>query len=209
MQTAEPMSHTVTVEEVHFAPKVYYLHNLLTLDECEQMVELSKDKLVRSTTVNPETGENSLVDARSSYGGFFQLGENPIVARIERRISALIQRPLDHGEGTQILRYQSGQEYKPHFDFFDPTHRATPKIIANSGQRILSVVMYLSDVEEGGETILPELNLSFKPRRGDAVLFYNLHPNGEPDRKTLHGSVPVIRGEKWGATKWVRERRFC
>lgn len=196
------------IEELSFAPRVYYLRNLLSHEECDEMVALSQSRIAPSVTVNPETGENFQVDSRSSYGGFFHRGETPLVSSIEQRIAEILQRPIDYAEGLQILRYQIGQEYQPHFDYFDPALKSTPVVIQTGGQRVATVIMYLSNVEEGGETVLPQVNIKVKPEKGNALLFYNLLPNGSVDPLTLHGSLPVVRGEKWGSTKWIRERYF-
>ncbi|HSX13502.1 MAG TPA: 2OG-Fe(II) oxygenase, partial [Chlamydiales bacterium] len=76
------------------------------------------------------------------------------------------------------------------------------------GQRVATVVMYLNSTEAGGETIFPCANISVTPKKGDAVLFYNLKPTGEVDPHSLHGGSPVIAGEKWIMTKWIREKAF-
>jgi prolyl 4-hydroxylase len=68
--------------------------------------------------------------------------------------------------------------------------------------------MYLNTVESGGETIFPTAGLTIRPRQGDALLFYNVYANGELDPESLHGSSPVLAGEKWVATKWVREAEY-
>jgi prolyl 4-hydroxylase len=199
------MMPPIVVEELSVSPPVYFLRNLLSAEECDQLIALSQPKMQRSSTVNPDTGENFEVDARSSSGTFFNRQENPLVSTIEERIAWLLQRPPDRAEGLQVLNYKIGQEYKPHFDYFDPKLKGSQTCLAGGGQRVATIVMYLNDVEAGGETILPDINLSVRPQKGCALLFYNLKRNGEVDPKTLHGSIPVAAGEKWGATKWIRE----
>ncbi|KAJ0076516.1 hypothetical protein Patl1_35329 [Pistacia atlantica] len=115
-----------------------------------------------------------------------------------------------------VLRYEIGQKYDSHYDAFNPAEYGPQK-----SQRMASFLLYLSDVEEGGETMFPFENgskitwsydykkcigLKVKPRRGDGLLFYSLFPNGTIDRTSLHGSCPVIRGQKWVATKWIRDQ---
>jgi prolyl 4-hydroxylase len=97
-------------------------------------------------------------------------------------------------------RYQVGQEYKQHRDYFtDSKHTA---------QRLVTVFAYLNDVEAGGNTAFPILGVSVRPERGKAVRFTNTHPDGKPDPDTLHAGLPVIRGEKWLATLWFWDRPF-
>ena len=105
-----------------------------------------------------------------------------------------------------VLHYAVDQEYKAHHDYFKFDKPGREKAFKTGGQRIATVLMYLADVDEGGETAFPKVKISVKPKKGDAILFYNVTPEGELDTKTLHGSLPVVSGEKWTCTKWLRER---
>ncbi|KZV15472.1 prolyl 4-hydroxylase alpha subunit [Dorcoceras hygrometricum] len=135
---------------------------------------------------------------------FFKLGELPPVARLEQRIAELFDIPVSHGEGLQILHYLPGQEYQPHYDWFDPGQPGYAAITARGGQRIASVVMYLNTPEAGGGTAFPEVGLTVTALRGSAVYF--AYEGG--DASSLHAGLPVQRGEKWIATKWLRERPY-
>jgi prolyl 4-hydroxylase len=137
---------------------------------------------------------------------FFERGEAPLIARIEQRIADLLQWPVDHGEGLQILRYRPGAEYRPHHDYFDPVHPGTERILQRGGQRLASLVMYLNTPEGGGATTFPDVGLEVWPVRGNAVFFSYDRPH--PDTRTLHGGAPVKVGEKWVATKWLRQGVF-
>jgi prolyl 4-hydroxylase len=112
--------------------------------------------------------------------------------------------PVNHGEGLQILHYLPGQEYEPHCDWFDPEQPGFGQFTAVGGQRIASVVMYLNTPEQGGGTAFPEIGLTVTARRGSAVYF--AYEGG--DLTSLHAGLPVLRGEKWIATKWLRERPY-
>jgi len=171
------------------------------------LIRRSEEKLARSTTVDPQTGKAILIANRSSYGTFFQLHENDFIASIDQRLSDLLLWPADHSEGIQILRYEVGGEYRPHFDYFPPGDAGSGLHVAQGGQRIGTLIMYLNDVEEGGETIFPEIGLSVVPRRGHAVYFGYCNSRNEVDPLTLHGGAPVRRGVKWIATKWLRQHR--
>jgi prolyl 4-hydroxylase len=188
------------------APRVIVFADLLTADECDELVALSRERLERSETVHIETGGSEINAARTSDGMFFERGENPLVARIEARIAALLNWPVENGEGLQILRYGPGAEYKPHYDYFDPAEPGTPVILRRGGQRLASLVMYLNTPPRGGATVFPDIGLTVAPQRGHAVFFSYDRPH--PDTRTLHGGAPVLEGEKWVATKWLREDRF-
>ena len=188
------------------SPRLVVFGGLLSDDECDQMIELSKPKLARSETVHTPSGGSEVHASRTSDGMFFERGENPLCERLEKRIAALLNWPLQNGEGLQILRYRPGAEYKPHHDYFDPVHSGTPTILARGGQRVGTLVMYLNTPTKGGSTIFPDVGLEVAPVKGNAVFFSYHAPH--PSTKTLHGGSPVIEGEKWVATKWLREREF-
>jgi len=137
---------------------------------------------------------------------FFQRGENPVVQRIEERIARLLDWPIENGEGLQVLHYRPGAEYKPHYDYFDPGEPGTPTILKRGGQRVGTLVMYLNTPEKGGGTTFPDVHVEVGPQRGNAVFFS--YERAHPSTRTLHGGAPVIAGEKWIATKWLREREF-
>ncbi|KAL5980636.1 hypothetical protein ACLOJK_028544 [Asimina triloba] len=127
----------------------------------------------------------------------------------------------ENGESIQILHYEHGQKYEPHFDYFHD--KANQE---HGGHRVATVLMYLSNIEMGGETIFPNAEgkdsqskddtwsdcakngIAVKPKKGDALLFFSLHPDASTDADSLHGSCPVIKGEKWSATKWIHVKSF-
>ena len=187
-------------------PRVVVLGNLLSDEECDTLVEAARGRLARSRTVSTKTGGEEINPDRTSQGMFYQRGENDLVRRIEARLARLTRWPEENGEGLQILNYAPGAEYKPHYDYFDPKEPGTPNILKRGGQRVGTVVMYLNDTAAGGGTIFPDVGLTVSPKKGNAVFFSYTEP--APGTKTLHGGAPVIAGEKWIATKWLREGLF-
>lgn len=187
-------------------PRVVVFGDLLADDECEALVEAAGQRLARSLTVETQTGGETLNVDRTSDGMFFERGENEVVARIEQRIAHLLRWPLAFGEGLQVLRYAPGAQYRPHYDYFDPAEPGTPTILRRGGQRVGTLVMYLQEPERGGATVFPDIGLEVAPKRGTAVFFSYERP--DPGTRTLHGGAPVLAGEKWVATKWLREREF-
>ncbi|KAK6128348.1 hypothetical protein DH2020_037908 [Rehmannia glutinosa] len=171
--------------------------------------------------VDHETGKSIESEDRTSSGMFLAKAQDEIVSGIEAKIAAWTFLPQENGEAMQILRYELGQKYDPHFDFFNDKAN-----LEFGGNRVATVLMYLSDVEKGGETVFPtseakdrqlkgedwsdcaKMGYAVKPRKGDALLFFSLHPNATTDDSSLHGSCPVIEGEKWSATKWIHVRSF-
>jgi prolyl 4-hydroxylase len=187
-------------------PRVIVFGGLLSDEECEGLMNLSRPRLARSETVDNATGGSEVNAARTSDGMFFERGEHALIQRIEARIGELLRWPVNHGEGLQILRYRPGAEYRPHHDYFDPVHSGTARILERGGQRVGTLVMYLNTPERGGATTFPEVGLEVAPIRGNAVFFsYN---RAHVSTKTLHGGAPVLAGEKWVATKWLRQGVF-
>jgi prolyl 4-hydroxylase len=188
-------------------PRVVVFGGLLSDEECDALVALSRPRLARSETVQTATGGSEVNEARTSEGMFFERGETELIARIEQRIAALVNWPLENGEGLQILHYGPGAEYKPHHDYFDPAQPGTPTILKRGGQRVGTLVMYLNSPAKGGGTVFPDVHLEVGPIKGHGVFFSYDKPH--PSTRTLHGGAPVIEGEKWVATKWLREGRFA
>ncbi len=187
-------------------PRVVVFGGLLSDQECDALIAAARPRMSRSLTVATKTGGEEINADRTSQGMFFQRGETDLVSRIEARIARLLNWPIENGEGMQVLQYVPGTEYKPHFDYFDPDEPGTPTILKRGGQRVGTVVMYLNEPEKGGGTIFPNVFFEVAPKRGNAVFFSYERPH--PSTKTLHGGAPVIAGEKWIATKWLREGEF-
>jgi prolyl 4-hydroxylase len=196
----------VTVRQRVHAPDLCVFSNLLSVAECEALVEAAKPRLLRSHTVDTQTGGEALNRDRTSDGMFFTRAENAVVQCVERRVARLLRWPVQNFEGMQVLRYRSGAQYRPHYDYFDPHEPATPALVARGGQRVATLVMYLQEPERGGATIFPDASISVPPLRGSAVFFS--YADAHPDSLSLHGGEPVEAGEKWIATLWLRQQQF-
>ena len=196
----------VCILQAMYNPRVVVFGGLLSDEECEQLIAQATPRLARSLTDSTKTGGEEINADRTSNGMFIQRGENELVRRIEERIARLVNWPVENGEGLQILHYRPGTEYKPHYDYFDPKEPGTPTILRRGGQRVGTIVMYLGEPEKGGGTTFPDVSLEVAPKRGNAVFFSYDRPL--PSTKSLHGGARVLAGEKWIATKWLRERKF-
>ena len=178
-------------------PLVVVLGSVLDDEECEALIQLSKDFLQRSKIGSTK----EVSDIRTSSGAFLTDVKNHILARVEKRVSAIMGIPIEHGEGLHILNYKPGQEYKEHLDYFAPTSKAA------KNNRISTLVLYLNDVEEGGTTFFPKLNLTVCPQKGMAVYFEYFYNDSIINELTLHAGAPVVKGEKWIATQWMRRQK--
>ncbi len=187
-------------------PRVYSVPDFLTSEECDYLIGLSSPRLKPSLTISPKDGSYRPEDYRSSSAAFFYFYEDPKITEIEERIARLTGIPVVHGEMLQVLHYDVSQEYVTHYDFFSPDREGGRHHLALTGQRIITVLLYLNQVEGGGETIFPKLGLKIIPRRGQAIMFYNILADGSPDLMSCHAGLKVERGEKWLATKWLHDR---
>ncbi|XP_015068088.1 probable prolyl 4-hydroxylase 10 [Solanum pennellii] len=209
-------------EVISWEPRAVVYHNFLSKEECEYLINLGKPHMKKSTVVDSATGKSTDSRVRTSSGTFLSRGQDKVVRTIEKRIADFTFIPVEHGEGLQILHYEVGQKYEPHYDYFSDEFNTQ-----NGGQRIATILMYLSDVEEGGETVFPaaqgnfsavpwwnELSecgkggLSVKPNMGDALLFWSMKPDATLDPSSLHGGCAVIKGNKWSSTKWMRVHEY-
>jgi prolyl 4-hydroxylase len=200
--------HSIYVSSVMHSPCVAVLDHVLTDAECEALIERASGCLNRSGVVDRQTGASVLSSVRTSEGPHFERGDGELIKRIEQRLARLIDRDVDRFEPMQILRYSPGGEYKSHQDYFAPDEAGSQVQSRRGGNRIATFILYLNEVEQGGETGFPDLKLDVRPRRGRAVYFEYMNTQFELDPRCKHAGQPVIQGEKWIATKWVRAARY-
>ncbi|XVE66740.1 hypothetical protein DITRI_Ditri08aG0103800 [Diplodiscus trichospermus] len=192
-ETGESSVESIPFQVLSWKPRAYYFPNFATAEQCEHVIEMAKLNLKPSTLAlrKGETAE-STKGTRTSSGTFISASEDEtgILDLIEEKIAKVTSIPRIHGEAFNILRYEIGQKYDSHYDAFNPSEYGP-----QSSQRVASFLLYLSDVEEGGETMFPFENamkvkgydyrqcvgLKIKPRRGDGLLFYSLFLNGTID----------------------------
>ncbi|XP_074287086.1 prolyl 4-hydroxylase 1 isoform X2 [Silene latifolia] len=206
----------VEPEVISWSPRIIVLHNFLSQEECDYLRALALPRLQVSTVVDTKTGKGVRSEVRTSSGMFLRHDERkyPLIEAIEKRISVFSQIPVENGELIQVLRYEKDEFYRPHHDYFSDTFN-----VKRGGQRVATMLMYLSDNVEGGETYFPMAGsgqcscgkktvtgMSVKPIKGNAVLFWSMGLDGNSDPNSVHGGCEVISGEKWSATKWMRQR---
>jgi prolyl 4-hydroxylase len=183
-------------------PRIVLLGNVLSDEECDALAAYGNERVVPSAIV-PVEDYKSPYPRRTSQSAFVQTTE--LVGRINKRLAALADWPVERGEMLQVVRYQVGNEYERHIDWFQPgSHEPT---LERCGQRLATFFVYLNEVELGGNTIFTEIGLEITPKKGSALFFANTDRHGTPDEKTWHAGMPVLKGVKFGANKWLRARR--
>ena len=187
-------------------PLIYELKSFLDIKSCAHIVNVAKDKM-KLALVSGEK-EGVLHSARTNRSCFIPHRYDEIFEKISFTISKLLNRDLSTAEDFQIIHYTKDQEYKPHFDAFSmdgsELSRTNTKF---GGQRIITALCYLNNVEKGGSTIFPAIPLAIKPERGKLILFKNtIDGKNTRDTKALHGGSPVIKGQKWASNIWFREQ---
>lgn len=179
-------------------PDVRRIERLFTAAECDHLRQLA-DPDYEPSVVNDAAGRQMRDPIRTSDGATIHwMIEDPAVHALNRRLAAASGTAYDQGEATLILRYKSGQEYKPHFDF----------VRSEQNQRFKTVLVYLNHDYKGGETAFPEIGLNVKGRKGDALIFTSALPDRSVDPLSKHAGMPVSGGIKYLCTKWIREKRW-
>lgn len=208
----------VKQEVISWSPRIIIFRGFLSSEECDYLIAIARPRLAKSTVVDVNTGKGIESRVRTSTSMFLTPAERkyPMIQAIERRISVYSMIPVENGELLQILRYQPGQFYKPHHDYFSDEFN-----VKRGGQRVATLLMYLNEEMQGGETYFPwagdktcscggelKKGICVEPKKGDALLFWSQKLDGAVDPTTSHGSCTVVGGEKWSATKWLRVSTF-
>jgi prolyl 4-hydroxylase len=202
---------TIEKQTLSDMPRIYHLSKFLSDDECDHLIDLAKGHLEPSKVVNnaDQNGNGISSPARTSEGYWVEKKDDDTVKKIEELIAAVTGMPIQNGETLHVLRYPLNGEYRPHHDYFDANTDGGKAILERGGQRVATVIMYLNTPRQGGETSFPDTKppIEVTAIKGDAVFFYNVL-NGKEDPLSLHAGKPVLEGEKWIATKWIREGQF-
>jgi prolyl 4-hydroxylase len=187
------------------------INQFITEEQCNQLIEMGKPQVKRSTNYHIKDGTESVDEHRTSEHMFLAKRSSPLVTTIEEMVARQTRTPLDNQEDIQIAHYVPGTFFKPHHNYFDPRYAGAAGALARGGSRIATFMIYLNNIPEGygGETYFNRAGMSVKPDIGKACLWYNLYPDFTPDKSTeLEGRTPKEPYEKWIATIWIRERTF-
>jgi len=199
------------MEMIHHDPKIYTIEGVISSEECQHFREISAEYMERSmvSSLDAEEKKKGALDKRrTSRNCWVKHNYSATTMSVAKRISELVQMPIENAESFQVLHYNITQEYQPHMDTFDPETKLGRSYLGKSGQRILTVLAYLSDVEEGGETEFPNIEKKVQPALGKIAVFHDCHEGTDtPHSGSLHGACPVISGEKWAFNLWYRKHR--
>lgn len=193
----------IKMEQMYIKPDVFVFHQVMTDDEIEHIQNAAKPRFQRAVVHNPETGALESAPYRISKSAWLKDEESETIATVSRRVADMTGLNMMSAEELQVVNYGIGGHYEPHFDF---SRRVETEAFHNFlGNRIATVLFYMSDVAQGGATVFTELGLSVFPIKGAALFWMNLHPSGEGDFATRHAACPVLRGSKWVSNKWIHQ----
>jgi prolyl 4-hydroxylase len=201
------VQHTASVSStlLHEDPLVSLFFNLVRAEECAELIQLARPNL-SPAGVSGDTGR-TLSPGRIAESAWFPHNSEAIVNTIVVRIADAVGLALERAEALQVAMYRIGGEYRPHFDAYNLQTERGQLFTKRQGQRLYTALLYLNSVEAGGETFFPRLDVEVKPVGGTLLFFANcLEGSTEVHPKSLHGSRPLLTGEKWIANLWFCER---
>ena len=195
--------HKIDIDVVEF----YYLKGLIRDSKLLQgIIDIINSNSQPSTVA--EEGERRQTDFRTSQTCYLNNYQCDATTELQRTITNVLQIPPQFSEPMQGQKYEIGQYFKEHTDFFEKGTESWKVFTQNGNQRTWTFMIYLNDVEEGGFTRFPQLKLQFKPKAGDALLWNNLNEDGTENYWTSHQAVPPESGKKYIVTQWYRQQAY-
>lgn len=191
-------------QKVNDDPLVYVFENFVSEQEVNQLLAAAKPKLKQALVSSNKAGTESI--GRSGSNCWIPFKQHRLIEDLSLRVAEVVGLPLDQAESLQVIYYSQDQEYAPHYDAWDAATERGRRCMIKGGQRMVTCLLYLSDVEEGGGTSFPNLEMEVRAKKGRMVLFHNCYGGRNlrhPD--CLHGGLPVVKGEKWACNFWFRE----
>ena len=183
--------------------QVYAFDNFLSSEECKEIISIISKDLKPSTVA--DLNDTCLVtDYRTSKTAPMSHFHDDFYLQIDAKISSLLELQPFLGEVMQAQKYNPGEYYKEHWDYFSPFEKEFKTYCEWMGQRTWTTMIYLNDVDQGGETYFKYLNLKIRPKEGLLIAWNNLFFNGFPNFKTMHEALPPISNDKYVITKWWR-----
>ncbi|UTW60065.1 2OG-Fe(II) oxygenase [Kordiimonas sp. SCSIO 12603] len=186
-------------------PRVYSVDSFLSSMECKHLISSANGAGMKRAKVSG-VDEGQVSQARTNSVCWLDHSHDLGTKRIASRIAGLLGLPINYAERFQVIHYEKGQEYRAHFDAFNPQEPSAVRNMKNWGQRLITVLGYLNDVQKGGETEFPKLDIKVPAERGKLLVFHNCTPGTKTRHpKSLHAACPVLEGEKWAFNLWFRE----
>ncbi len=183
--------------------ELFQLRDFLNARHCDELVALIDAKR-RPSTIADDNGDAYF---RTSETCDLEPQED-CVMRLESFLHELSGIDPAFGEPLQGQRYDVGQEFKPHTDYFSPDGQDYQKFCAIAGQRTWTFMIYLNDVKAGGATRFKAVGKTFQPEQGKLLCWNNRRPDGSVNPNTLHHGMKVRAGTKYVITKWYREKEW-
>ena len=181
------------------------IKGFFTEDEADYVISAGEAFLAKATVNDESLGQIEDESRTNSFANFYFLESDVVLASLNARLVKFAGAKGKGGDPLSLLHYQVGQSYAPHYDFFDPVFPAHVAPLEEGGQRTQTMLVYLNDDYEGGETDFPEVGFRYRGCKGDLLLFHNVDSQGVPDRDTLHTGRAPTSGEKWLLSKWIRK----
>lgn len=191
--------HYPNLQMIHLNPPIFAVPDFLTPTECDFLICIAQDCFTPAPVVGKGTGE--LTSSRTSSTCYLAREDLP---EYMNKISLLTGKPVEHCELPQVGRYFPSQQYLQHFDAFDLSNQDGVRFASNGGQRTVTVLTYLNDVERGGHTAFPTLNLEIQPKKGMALVFFPATVDGLLDKNALHAARPAV-DTKYVSQVWIRQ----
>jgi len=192
---------------VSASPRIAVVRDFLSPELCNWLIARARPVLRPAEVYDRDSGRLIVDPNRNNRASLFPLVLSDFMLLLLReRMALVIGLPAVFMEHPAVLHYRPGEEYRPHWDYCDLTLPGPAKDAAENGQRVLTFIVYLNDEYEAGETAFPRLGRQFRGRRGDALFWWNVDPDGKPDEQTLHAGLAPRQGEKWLFSQWVRDR---
>ena len=152
--------------------------------------------------------ETSVTERSRKACGMWLDNSIPVISKIQKRVSKLVNKPLENFESLHIVKYEVGGEYKPHVDSFLEGKEYSKIETFRGGQRQFSALFYLNDDFEGGETDFPNLQVTVVPKKNKLIIWKNITENGSPDQSSNHAGLPVTKGTKYIGIWWIRVNKW-
>lgn len=187
------------------SPFVGYQDGVLTADECKYIIELASGRMSRAQVSLDK--ESVIISGRSGSNCWISYASDEKVKQIGERIVQIVGIPLENAERMQVIHYGPEQEYRSHYDAYNLANERGKRCCRYGGQRLVTALVYLNDVEQGGGTRFDKLNTAIEAKRGRMALFNNVDEDyNRPHPNSLHAGDAVIKGEKWAFNIWFHAR---
>jgi len=189
-------------------PHPQRLEKLLTHEECDHLIELANTTNLHDSKVYDPDDSKVSKKVRESKQAWVKATSDPVLDKIADVAARMTDKPRDNQEDVQIVKYEPGGFYNPHYDACDGDEGHCRTFLKRGGQRYATLLVYLSDDFTGGGTHFPKLEFTAVPKKGDAIFFYSTDEQGRLFADSQHGGQPVQTGTKWIANVWVRHQTF-